>query len=45
VRLVRTLTITQEDGGETQSVEPSMDILQKQPDGSWKIILYMAFER
>jgi hypothetical protein len=21
------------------------DILQKQPDGSWKIILYMAFER
>jgi uncharacterized protein (TIGR02246 family) len=45
VRLVWTLTVKQEGGGETQSVEPGMDIFQKQPDGSWKIIRYMAYER
>jgi uncharacterized protein (TIGR02246 family) len=44
VRLVWTLT-KQEDGGETQSVEPGMDIFRKQPDGSWEIVRYMAFER
>jgi ketosteroid isomerase-like protein len=45
VRLVWTLTVKQEGGGETQSVEPGMDIFQKQPDGSGKIIRYMAYER
>lgn len=45
VRLVWTLTIKKEDGGTAKSVEPGMDIFQKQPDGSWKIIRYMAYER
>jgi uncharacterized protein (TIGR02246 family) len=45
VRLVWTLTIKQPDGSAAKSIEPGMDIFQKQPDGSWKIIRYMSFER
>jgi ketosteroid isomerase-like protein len=45
VRLVWTLTIEQPDGSTAKSIEPGMDIFQKQPDGSWKIIRYMSFER
>jgi uncharacterized protein (TIGR02246 family) len=45
VRLVWTLTIKQPDGGAAKSIEPGMDIFQKQPGGSWKIIRYMSFER
>lgn len=45
VRLVWTLTIEQPDGSKATSVEPGMDLFQKQPDGSWKIIRYMAYER
>jgi steroid delta-isomerase len=45
VRLVWTLTITLANGLTVQSVEPGMDIFQKQSDGSWKIVRYMAYER
>ena len=44
VRLVWTLTIKQKDGKEITSVEPGMDIFQKQADGSWKIIRYLAYD-
>jgi uncharacterized protein (TIGR02246 family) len=44
VRLVWTLTIKGKDGREVTSVEPGMDIFRRQPDGSWKIIRYMAYE-
>jgi uncharacterized protein (TIGR02246 family) len=44
VRLVWTLTIKQADGKEITSVEPGMDIFQKQVDGSWKIIRYLAYD-
>ena len=37
VRLVWTLTIKNADGSTAKSVEPGMDIFQKQPDGGWKI--------
>ena len=45
VRLVWTLTIKQPDGSTAKSIEPGMDIFQKQQDGSWQIIRYMSFER
>lgn len=44
VRLVWTLTITEKDGREIRSVEPGMDVFRRQPDGSWKIVRYMAYE-
>ena len=44
VRLVWTLTITEKDGRELKSVEPGMDVFQRQADGSWKIVRYMAYE-
>ena len=44
VRLVWTLTATLGDGQEATSVEPGMDIFRQQPDGSWKIIRYIAYE-
>jgi len=43
VRLVWTLTIT-ENGSKTQTREPGMDLFQRQPDGTWKIIRYIAYE-
>jgi steroid delta-isomerase len=45
VRLVWTLTIKLANGASVESVEPGMDIFQKQGDGSWQIIRYMAYER
>ena len=44
VRLVWTLTITEKDGREIRSVEPGMDVFRRQPDGSWKIVRYVAYE-
>jgi uncharacterized protein (TIGR02246 family) len=44
VRLVSTLTRSM-DGSTAESIEPGMDIFRKQPDDSWKIIRYMAYER
>jgi steroid delta-isomerase len=45
VRLVWTLTIAPKDGASIESIEPGMDIFQRQADGSWQIIRYMAYER
>ena len=46
VRLVWTLTIASKDApGPAQSIEPGMDIFRRQPDGSWKIIRYIAYEQ
>jgi steroid delta-isomerase len=44
VRLVWTLSTTLGDGREVTSVEPGMDVFRRQPDGSWKIIRYIAYE-
>ena len=44
VRLVWTLTIKEKGGGEIKSVEPGMDVFQRQADGSWRIVRYMAYE-
>jgi ketosteroid isomerase-like protein len=45
VRLTWTLTITRNDTpGEAVSREQGMDVFRKQPDGSWKIVRYIAYE-
>jgi ketosteroid isomerase-like protein len=44
VRLVWTLTMRQRGRpGQEQSVEPGMDVLRRQTDGSWKIVRFMAY--
>jgi ketosteroid isomerase-like protein len=43
-RLTWTLTVrTEGDPGEVTVEEPGIDIFRKQPDGSWKIIRYVAY--
>jgi ketosteroid isomerase-like protein len=45
VRLTWTLRITRNDTpGEAVSREQGMDVFRKQPDGSWKIVRYIAYE-
>jgi steroid delta-isomerase len=44
VRLVWSLKITARDGREAVSEEPPMDVFRRQPDRSWKIIRYIAYE-
>ncbi|MFZ0680484.1 YybH family protein [Candidatus Binatus sp.] len=45
VRLVWTLKVRPKDGGPEETTrEPGMDIFRRQPDGSWKISRYMAYE-
>jgi uncharacterized protein (TIGR02246 family) len=44
VRLVWTLTVTLGNGQTVASVEPGMDVFRREPDGSWKIIRYLAYE-
>lgn len=44
VRLVWTLKATLGNGQEVTSVEPGMDVFRREPDGTWKIIRYMAYE-
>jgi ketosteroid isomerase-like protein len=44
VRLVWTLTVTLGNGQAVTSVEPGMDVFRREPDGSWKIIRYLAYE-
>jgi ketosteroid isomerase-like protein len=44
VRLVWTLTVNQ-NGADTLSVEPGMDIFARQPDGTWKITRFMAYQQ
>jgi steroid delta-isomerase len=43
VRLVWALTVTLPGGQTVTSVEPGMDIFRKEPEGSWKIIRYLAY--
>ena len=45
VRLVWTLSATA-PGSATTTVtrEPGLDVFREQPDGSWKIVRYIAFE-
>ncbi len=45
VRLTWTLRVKPKNaGGEISSDEPGMDIFRRQPDGSWKISRYIAYE-
>jgi uncharacterized protein (TIGR02246 family) len=45
VRLTWTLKVKPKDGApEITSDEPGMDIFRRQPDGSWKISRYIAYE-
>jgi ketosteroid isomerase-like protein len=45
VRLIWSLKISKIDApGEIISEEPGMDVFRKEPDGSWKIIRYIAYE-
>lgn len=45
VRLVWTLqTSSPAAGGNVVSREPGMDVFRRQPDGSWKIIRFIAYE-
>jgi ketosteroid isomerase-like protein len=46
VRLVWTLKVHQKDpaASEVTTREPGMDIFRRQPDGTWKISRYMAYE-
>jgi len=44
VRLTWTLTVKTEGvAGDVTAEEPGMDIFRRQPDGSWKIIRYVAY--
>ncbi len=44
VRLVWTLKVRPKNGSEQTKREPGLDIFRRQPDGSWKISRYMAYE-
>ena len=44
VRLVWTLKMTLPGAKAVESKEPGLDVFRKQPDGSWKIVRYMAYE-
>jgi steroid delta-isomerase len=45
VRLVWTLTVTIPGAANAvESKEPGLDVFRRQPDGSWKIIRYIAYE-
>ncbi len=43
VRLTWISTETGLDGHSTTEDEPGLDVFQRQPDGSWKIIRYIAY--
>lgn len=44
VRLVWILNVSHDGAATTTSEEPGMDVFRRQPDGSWKIIRYIAYE-
>jgi uncharacterized protein (TIGR02246 family) len=45
VRLVWTLDVTSAGASQaTRSTEPGLDIFRRQPDGSWRIARFLAFE-
>jgi ketosteroid isomerase-like protein len=43
VRLTWVSTVTGSDGHSTTGDEPGLDVFQRQADGSWKIIRYIAY--
>ncbi len=43
VRLTWTSKVTGGPEGDVKSVEPGIDIFRRQPDGSWKIMRYLAY--
>jgi ketosteroid isomerase-like protein len=43
VRLTWISTVTGSDGRSTTDDEPGLDVFQRQRDGTWKIIRYMAY--
>ncbi len=43
VRLSWISNLTATDGRTTSEEEPGLDVFQRQPDGSWKIIRYIAY--
>lgn len=45
VRLTWTATVKGGPEGDVKSVEPGMDIFRRQPNGSWKIMRYMAYDQ
>jgi ketosteroid isomerase-like protein len=45
VRLTWISTVTGGPEGAVKSVEPGMDLFRRQPNGSWKIMRYMAFSQ
>jgi len=44
VRLVWTLSVSPKNGPAESTREPGLDIFRRQPDGTWKISRYMAYE-
>lgn len=44
VRLTWISTVTLPDGKATTQDEPGLDVFQRQPDGRWTIIRYIAYE-
>ena len=44
VRLTWISTVTTSDGHSATNDEPGMDVFQRQPDGTWKIIRYIAYQ-
>lgn len=44
VRLVWTLNVTSPGTKAVESIEPGLDVFRRQPDGSWRIIRYVAYE-
>jgi ketosteroid isomerase-like protein len=44
VRLVWTLKVASAGSKTEQSREPGLDVFRRQPDGSWKIARYVAYE-
>ena len=43
VRLTWTSTLTGADGKQVVETEPGMDLFGRQPDGTWRIIRYIAY--
>ncbi len=44
VRLVWTLTNRPQDGETITTTETGMDMFRRQPDGTWKVSRFIAFE-
>lgn len=44
VRLTWTLKVAMPGASPVESTEPGLDVFRRQPDGSWKIVRYIAYE-